>query len=237
MKLNKNRILGVDLGIVNTATMSVYDSNTGEYIKIPWKERIIDGTELIHIRQKIYARRRALSIQSKWAGESRIGHGRKKRMQPVDKIGDKYARFRDTYNHKISRYIVNLAIKYGCGTIQMEDLSGFTESQQERLLKEWAYYDLQEKTRYKAEEVGIEFKLKNPKYTSKRCNKCGCIDDRNRDCKNNQAKFVCVNCGHEDNADINASNNLALPNIEELIEEYLKNHKTIQDKTQTEIAC
>ena len=96
-------------------------------------------------------------------------------LSRINKIGDKYNRFKDTYNHKVSRYIVDLAVKYQCATIQMEDLSGFSEQQTESLLKNWSYYDLQNKVKYKAEEKGIKVTFINPKYTSKRCSKCGQI--------------------------------------------------------------
>jgi energy-coupling factor transporter ATP-binding protein EcfA2 len=41
--LNQNRILGVDLGITNVATMQVYDSDKQEYERLSWKECFIDG--------------------------------------------------------------------------------------------------------------------------------------------------------------------------------------------------
>ena len=182
-----------------------------------YKERNIDGKELIVFRQKYENLRRDMNIASKWCGDGRRGHGYKTKMKPVNKIRDRISNFSDTYNHKISRYIVDFAIKNKCGVIQMEDLSKATESVHERFLKEWSYYDLQQKIEYKAQEVGIEVKKINPRYTSKRCNKCGCIHLENRDCKNNQAKFVCKICGHTDNADINASKNIAIPNIDEII--------------------
>jgi transposase len=47
--------------------------------------------------------------------------------------------------------------------------------------------------------------LVHAEYTSKACSKCGCIDDDNRKC---QEDFVCVSCGHADNADHNASVNI-----------------------------
>ena len=216
--LNKDRILGIDLGIVNTATMSIYDNNKQIYDKFSWKQNVIDGKELIAFRQKYYNIRRDLSIASKISGNGRNGHGYKTKMKPVNKIRDRISNFSDTYNHKISRYIINFAIKNKCGVIQMEDLSKATEGVHERFLKEWSYYDLQQKIEYKAQEVGIEVKKINPKYTSKRCNKCGCIHLDNRDCKNNQAKFKCQICGNEDNADINASKNIAIPNIDYIIE-------------------
>lgn len=220
-ELDSNKILGVDLGIVNIATMQIWDKNTKQYNKLSCKECMIDGKELIHYRQRIEARRRSLSIASKYCGEGRIGHGRNTRMKPIDNIGGKISRFKDTYNHKISKYIIDFAIKYNCGTIQMEDLSGFSESQSESLLKNWSYYDLQSKVEYKANEVGIKINFINPQYTSKRCNHCGNIHSENRDCRNNQAKFKCVVCGFEDNADINASKNIAIQDIEQIIKEQL----------------
>ena len=42
-------------------------------------------------------------------------------------------------------------------------------------------------------------------YTSKMCPICGCIADENRP---NQETFECVECGHKDNADHNASVNI-----------------------------
>lgn len=219
--LNNNRILGVDLGITNTATMSIWDEEVKDWLKLSWKERIVDGSELIHYRQKIEARNKQMCIASKWAGEGRVGHGYNTRMKPLENTRGKVANFRDTYNHKISKYIVQMALKYNCGIIQMEDLSGFSELQSESLLKNWSYYDLQTKVKYKAEEAGIQVIFIDPKYTSKRCRKCGCIHVDNRNCKENQGKFECKVCGYGNdgrvNADINASMNIALPDIENII--------------------
>lgn len=218
-ELDRNRILGIDLGIVKVATMSIWDNNKQNWDKSNYNARVIDGAELIAFRQKYYNLRRDLSIASKVVGKGRIGHGYKCRMKPVNKIRDKIANFSDLYNHKVSKYIVEFAVKNNCGVIQMEDLSGATKEVEERFLKEWSYYDLQQKIEYKAKEYGIEVIKINPKYTSKRCSKCGCIHVENRDCKNNQAKFECKICGHKENADINASKNIAVPFIDKIIEE------------------
>lgn len=217
MDLDINRILGVDLGIVNTATMQVYDSTTEKWDRLNWKECIINGSELIHFRQKIEARNKQMSIASKCVGKGRKGHGYDTKMKPLFISRDKVDKFRDTFNHKTSKYIIDMAVKYNCGMVQMEDLSGFSGEQSERFLKNWSYFDLQTKIKYKAEELGIKFNLINPQYTSKRCSKCGNIHEDNRDCKKNQAKFECTVCGHKENADINAAKNIAIPNIEQII--------------------
>ena len=215
--LQENMILGVDLGITNIATMSVFDNDKEVYEEMYWKDRIINGSELIHYRQKLENRRKELSIATKWASDNRIGHGYKNRMLHANKVSNKYEKFRNTYNHKVSRFIIDIAVKYKCATIQLEDLSGFSNYQSESLLKNWSYYDLQSKIKYKAEEKGIKVVFIDPKYTSKRCSKCGCIHTDNRDCKNNQAEFKCKVCGHEENADINASKNIAIRDIDIII--------------------
>ena len=45
----------------------------------------------------------------------------------------------------------------------------------------------------------------NPKYTSQTCNECGKKDAKSRI---SQSEFVCVNCGHIENADVNAAKNI-----------------------------
>ena len=107
----------------------------------------------------------------------------------------------------------------------MEDLTGISENN--NFLKTWTYYDLQQKITYKAQEAGIEVVKINPRHTSTRCNHCGFISKENRNVeKNGQDKFICVNCGHGSryyvNSDENAARNIAMKNIEKIIEEQLK---------------
>lgn len=216
--LNKDKILGVDLGITNIATMSIFDVSKEDWDYLRYNDRILSGKEVIAYRQKCYNLRRQLSISTKVAGKGRIGHGRKCRMKPLERIRNKEHNFADLYNHKVSKYIVELAEKNECATIQMEDLSKATKDINEMFLKSWSYYDLQQKIIYKAKEKGINVIKVNPKYTSKRCSKCGCIHEDNRDCKNNQAKFECKICGYKENADINASKNISIPHIDTIID-------------------
>lgn len=224
-ELDKNKVLGIDLGITNVATLSVYDINKENWDKTSYKDTLLSGKELIAFRQKMFNMRKQIGISSKVAGKGRIGHGYKTKMITLEKIRDKEKNFADLYNHKISKYIIDFAEKYNCATIQMEDLSGATKDVTEILLKNWSYFDLQSKIEYKAKERGIEVIKVNPKYTSKRCSRCGCIHEDNRDCKNDQAKFECKICGHKENADINASKNISIPYIDEII----KNTEILKD--------
>ena len=45
----------------------------------------------------------------------------------------------------------------------------------------------------------------SPAYTSQTCSKCGCVSPDNRKL---QSKFECIECGHDENADINAAKNI-----------------------------
>ena len=45
----------------------------------------------------------------------------------------------------------------------------------------------------------------DPRYTSQTCPRCNSVDKRNR---KTQARFKCINCGYEANADVNAANNI-----------------------------
>ena len=56
-----------------------------------------------------------------------------------------------------------------------------------------------------ARKYDIAVSTVQPSYTSKMCPNCGCIDDKNR---LNQETFKCIECGHEDNADLNAAINI-----------------------------
>ena len=54
-------------------------------------------------------------------------------------------------------------------------------------------------------KYGITISLTNAEYTSQQCSKCGHIHKDNR---KTQEKFKCINCGYEENADLNASINI-----------------------------
>ena len=73
-----------------------------------------------------------------------------------------------------------------------------------KLLKNWNLGLLHSAIEQKCEENCVRLHYVNPKYTSRTCPMCGHIDKRNRE----GTVFKCVNCGFEDNADINAAKNI-----------------------------
>lgn len=210
VEINKDVVMGIDLGITNPATITVSNDD--------WYYRFVgDGEFISSFKRQVEARKRRLQRSRKWAGEGSVGHGTKTRIKPLETLRETISNFKKTENHKYSKYIVDEAVRLGVGVIQMEDLSGISEM--DTFLKDWTFYDLQQKIKYKAEEKGIEVITIKPNYTSQRCHKCGCIDKSSRD---TQEKFKCTTCGYECNADVNASRNIAIKGIEKIIEQQLK---------------
>lgn len=202
--LDPDIVLGVDLGVAKPIVASVYGD----------KNRfIIQGNEIIAFRSRVEQRKKALQKQGKYCAGGRIGHGYSTRTLPINRVSDKIARFRETTNFKYAKALIDFAIKNGCGTIQMEDLTGI--SKDDAFLKKWSYFDLQQKITNKAAEYGIEVIKINPKHTSQRCSRCGCIHAENRP---TQSQFLCVECGFKENADYNASQNISIRDIDKIIE-------------------
>jgi putative transposase len=186
-------ILGIDMGIKYPVYIALKDSLKR------WK---ITGGEIEAFRKQV-EKRRYLMRRQRLVTKNRQ-RGRNNMLKPIVKIGDKIARFRDTINHRYSKFIINIAIKNNVGTIIMEDLTGINK--ENLFLRNWSYYDLQQKIKYKADEVGIKVILINPAYTSQTCSHCGFVDKKNR---KSQKDFKCLACGYEENAYYNAALNIA----------------------------
>lgn len=208
--LDPEKILGVDLG----ETYAIYASAKGQHGSLK-----IEGGEITAYAGKLEKRRRSLQNQAMHCGDGRIGHGVKTRVANVYQARNRIANFRDTINHRYSKALIDYAVKNGYGTIQLEDLSQIKERTKfPKRLQHWTYYDLQSKIEAKAKEYGIRVVKINPQYTSQRCSQCGCIDSRNRP---TQSQFQCINCNFSCNADWNASQNISIKEIEQIIADTL----------------
>jgi putative transposase len=73
------------------------------------------------------------------------------------------------------------------------------------LFKLLKLYDIKNIAERMSNNYNITVNLTNAMYTSQQCNKCGYISKENR---KKQEVFKCIQCNHEDNADINASKNI-----------------------------
>ena len=188
-------IIGVDFGIVNLATTSDGVNYSGK--------------KCTEVRQR-YAKIKAVL--------QKVGtYSAKKHLK---KISGKERRFKKDTNHYISKEIVQTA-KDTNRAIALEDLSGIRENVTvskavRESIGKWAFLELRNFIEYKAKLLGVPVVLVDPRNTSRACSVCGYIDKKNR---KNQTSFVCLECGHTENADYNAAKNIAfravvnLPNV------------------------
>lgn len=198
-ELDKNTVLGIDMGVAFPAYMAINNSKNREKI---------EGGELDNYRRKIEKRRNEYLAQGKYCGPGRRGHGRKTRLKPIEKLRGKIENFKNNVNHKYSKFIVDFAVKNNCGVIQMEDLTKIADGEKKStFLGKWTYYDLQSKIEYKAKEKGIEVRKVDPRYTSQKCSKCGHTEEENRV---DRDTFLCKSCGFRAHADYNAAKNISM---------------------------
>ena len=182
---NAEGCLGVDLGLVNIATTSDGQHFSGDKA---------DGVRTRYTKLKA-------ALQSK---------GTKSAKRHLKRTSGKERKFKTNLNHCISKIIVVIA-KDTKRAIALEDLTYIrsrvtVRKAQRGGLGKWAFGQLRQFIDYKAQLNGVPTFVVDHKNTSKQCSECGHTDKKSR---KTQADFVCVSCGHTENADINAANNIA----------------------------
>ena len=204
--LDKDVVLGVDLGIKCPLYLAI---NKNDNFKMQ-----IGDIEHFH-NQRTMFQKRFKSLQKLICTQG--GHGRKKKLEPLEKLKGKERNWVHTQNHVYSREVIKQALKQNAGTIHMESLKdfgkgkdGYVKDEYKYLLRYWSYYELQSMIEYKAKLEGIEVKYIDPAYTSQTCSYCGERGERKK-----QEEFVCTNpqCkrrGEKINADFNAARNIAM---------------------------
>lgn len=175
-------VLGVDLGENNLAATS-----TG---------KLIGGGKLRHDRDKFLALRKRLQR-----------NGSQSARQLLRKVSGREARHVRHVNHEVSKAIVAEAVRNGCSTITLEELTNIRKrikagKRMRSRLHRWSWAQLQAFVAYKAEAAGIRVEFVNPAYTSQTCSVCGNVGIRVKH------RFSCT-CGSLAHRDLNASRNLA----------------------------
>lgn len=188
--LNKDGIVGIDLGINFLAVTTDTKENTDFY----------GGGKVKYFRW-LYQKHRK-DAQSKGTYSSLCFLKRNSRKE---------RRLMTEQNHIISKTIVKKALeRFESPIIAMEDLKGIRKNKgsknYNRMLSNWSYYQLQQFIEYKAIEKGIPVVYVDPKYTSQMCPKCGHKDRNNRN--RTLHRFKCLECGYQTNDDRSASMNI-----------------------------
>ena len=175
--------LGVDLNATGHCAV-IANETTGKVLKL--------GKKANHVHTKYKNNRRKLQKQ--------------RRYKQVKKIKNREARIVRDLNHKISRRIVDEAVKNKAGIV-LEDLKGIRKTKRQKKsfkysLHSWSFFQLKTFLEYKAKLLGIPVAKIDPRYTSQQCSRCGLLGERTG------KKFKC-SCGNVEHADVNAAFTIA----------------------------
>ena len=136
-------------------------------------------------------------------------------------IGNRENRWIQDVNHCVSKALVTQYPEYTLFVLEdltdihkkyMVKLKSKRARQNRNMLVSWAFYDLEQKLKYKAIQHGQMVINVNPAYTSQMCPKCGHTEQANRNKRDHV--FCCKNCGYQSNDDRIGAMNLYRKGIE-----------------------
>jgi putative transposase len=177
-----------------------------------------DGTSIKSAHYGKKAMKALKKAQRSLSRKKKGSNNRKKAVKKVQKLHLKVKNARKDFIEKASTTIAN-----NHGVVYMEDLklknmtktAKGTKAKPGRRVRQksglnrsildqgWGMFRMM--LERKLSERGGMLVLVNPAYTSQTCSVCGVIDAKSRV---TQARFFCTGCGHEANADTNASLNI-----------------------------
>ena len=127
-------------------------------------------------------------------------------------------RIRDNFTHRISRKWADCYSLIVVEDLKIQNMTASAKGDAEnpgrnvrakaglnRAILARGWYQARAKATYKAQWKGGEVVAVAPHFTSQTCPVCACVDEKNRA---TQARFECVRCGHKNNADFNAAENI-----------------------------
>ena len=186
--LNPERIVGVDLGI-NVPLYAALNDNEYGGISIGSRD------QFLKMRMRMAAQKREL--QRNLRPTTNGGHGRKQKLQALERLEGKERNWVHLQNHIFSKTIIEYALQNNAGVIQMERLTGFGHDKNDEvdegfkfILRYWSFFELQTMIEYKANAAGVEVRYIDPYHTCQTCSFCGHYAKGQR---LNQSTFVCKN--------------------------------------------
>jgi putative transposase len=152
---------------------------------------------------------------------------RRKAQNKVTALHNKIQQKREAYQWWVAKKIVSLAAGIAIEDLQVKNMmkrckpvksatGRFLPNNQaakrglNRSIADASWYGLTQKIEYVAVKSGKKLYRVNPQYTSQTCSRCKHVDKDSR----NGEKFICTNCGHIDDANLQAARNVRTKAIE-----------------------
>jgi putative transposase len=206
--LDTERVAATNLGL---CTPLYFQTNKGYGVGLGTAE------EFFAVRQQFQKRNDKLKADLKGA---RSGHGRARKMKAFAKLKTTERNYAKTYNHKLSKILVDYCVRNSIGTLRTEDLLGSKRNTSEFVVRNWGYYQLQQQIQYKAQRAGIKVVKVMSQNITRKCSCCGNIDEEAVDLK--LRTYTCSNTEcKEHGKPINIDKNAALNVLTaQTVEEY-----------------
>jgi putative transposase len=179
------------------------DSQIGIDVGINFFASLSNSTQIENPRHTLqYAKRlrvlnRSLARKRKGSKQHEIA------KLKVFKMHEKLSNTRKDFLHKQSSKLIKEFDTIVVENLKVKNMIKFGYLSKQIADVSWSEFFNQ--LEYKSKWNGNTFLKIDPKYTSQTCFDCGKVDKKSRI---SQSKFVCTSCGVENDADINASNNI-----------------------------
>ncbi|MEG3836380.1 transposase [Microcoleus sp. Z1_C3] len=197
-------IIGCDMGLIKLVYLSNDDT-----INNPRFSTNKHTKRLTRVRQRRVSRKQKGSKK------------RSKAQNKVTALHHKIQQKREAYQWRVANKIVSLADAVAVEDLQVKNMmkrckpvksatGRFLPNNQaakrglNSSIADASWYSLTQKLEYLAAKSGKRLYRVNPQYTSQTCSKCKNIDQESR----NGEKFICTNCGHIDDANLQAARNV-----------------------------
>lgn len=192
-------MVGLDAGISKLATLS-------------------DGTIFEPVSSFKANQVKLATLQRQLSRKVKFSANWQKQKRKIQKLHSHIANIRRDYLHKVTSEIsknhamiviedlkVSNMSKSAKGTLEKHGRNVKAKSGLNRSILDQGWFELRRQLEYKQSWPGGHVLAINPAYTSQKCACCGHTDKDNR---KSQASFICIECGHKENADINGARNI-----------------------------
>ena len=191
--------IGIDLGVARIVTMS-----DGTFIE-PVNPFRGEEKKLARLQRQL-ARRKKYSLNW-WRTKTRILRLHRRianiRRDFINKVTTAIS------NNHAAVVIEDLKVRdmtaSAAGTVENPGRSVRARSGLNKSILDQGWHEFRRQLEYKLRWLGGRLIVVPPRYTSQKCSRCGHVSAENR---KTQARFRCVACGFEENADFNAALNI-----------------------------
>lgn len=192
-----NVCIGVDLGVKRSVTLSEHRGHFSVPGFTPGEQK------------------RLVRLQQQLARQKKGSRSRSKTKQKIALLHLKVSRRREDALHRLSFHMANSHSHVFVEALKVSHMTRSARGTPENpgkkvrqkaglnrsiLAQGWGIF--REQLKYKCPWYGSKYQEVEPAFSSQECSRCGHVAAENR---KSQADFLCVLCGHADNADNNAA--------------------------------